>query len=254
MTIRVLICVVAFMSVGFCRAIAQPPQNPNSNQQEKISSRNVLKTFETKYLLLPPLQYDQQKDRKWPVLIYLHGAGARGQDLQKIKQEGLPFLLSAGKQLPFLILAPLCPADEWWDSRWSVESLNSLLDEVLENYRVDSSRVYLTGWSMGGAGTWRFAHDFSHRLAAVAPLCGKSQLRYVENLKNTPIWAFHGARDSIVPLSESQKMIDALQNKEAEARLTTFTEAEHEIWPQVYNNAELYDWLLKHTKKQLANQ
>jgi predicted peptidase len=244
-----LLAVIAFADLAFCPAFAQPPQRPTSNQQEKTSSRKVLKTFETKYLLFPPKQYDQQKDKKWPVLIYLHGAGTRGQDLQKINQEGLPFLLNAGKQLPFLVIAPLCPADEWWDSRWSVESLNTLLDEVLENYRADSSRVYVTGWSMGGAGVWRLAHDFPHRFAAIAPLCGKSQLRYVESLKNTAVWAFHGAKDSVVPFTESQKMIDALQNIGAEARLTTLAEAEHEIWPQVYNNIEFYDWLLKHTKK-----
>jgi predicted peptidase len=184
------------------------------------------------------------------VLLYLHSYDARSQDLQKLKLEGLPFLLRSGTKLPFVVVAPLCPPDEWWDSRWSVENVKTLIDEILEAYRVDSSRVYLTGRSMGGAGSWRLASEHAARFAAIVPLCGRTQLKYVPSLRNTPVWAFHGEKDTIVPPSESQKMIEALQKSGGEAKLSIFLEMGHEIWHLVYNDSNLYDWLLKYSTKE----
>ena len=174
----------------------------------------------------------------------------RGQDLQKLKLEGLPFILRSGTKLPFVVVSPLCPPDEWWDSRWSVENVNTLIDEVLETYRVDKSRVYLTGWSMGGAGVWRLASEHSTRFAAVVPLCGRAQLKYVPSLRDIPVWSFHGEKDNIVPANESQKMIEALQKSGGEAKLSILPNMGHEIWQQVYSDSNLYDWLLKYSKEE----
>ena len=153
----------------------------------------------------------------------------------------------------FIVVAPLCPRDEWWDSRWSVENLNVLLDEILQKYRADATRIYLTGWSMGGAGVWRMASDFPVRFAAIAPISGRSQLKYVPQLQGTPVWAFHGAKDSVVPPSESQKMVAALQNKGAVARLTIFPDTNHDAWQQVYRDPQFYEWLLGYSKHKAPN-
>lgn len=241
-----LIAVITITRSGY----AQPPQQAEVNQQEKTFNRKVEKAFSGNYLVYLPDDYSPESKQQWPVLLYLHSYDARGEDLQKVKQEGLPFILRSGTKLPFVVIAPQCPTDDWWDSRWSVENVNAFLDEVLETYRVDATRVYLTGWSMGGAGSWRLSSDYASRFAAVVPLCGRSQLRYVPSLQATPVWAFHGEKDTIVTASESQKMIDALQKIGGNAKLSILPEAGHEIWHQVYNDPQLYEWLLKYSTKE----
>jgi predicted peptidase len=171
-----------------------------------------------------------------------------------LKQEGLPYILRTGMKLPFVVVAPLCSPEEWWDSHWSLENLNVLLDEVIGKYHVDSRRVYLTGWSMGGAGSWKLASDYPARFAAVVPISGKTQLKYAARLRNMPVWAFHGAKDPVVPVSESQKMTDALQTSGSDARLTIFPDTAHEAWQQAYTDPKLYEWLLKQSTKETAPQ
>lgn len=232
----------------------QPPQQIDSNEQEETFTRQSLKTFSGKYLLYLPDHYSEQPQQNWPVLLYLHSADARSNDLQKVKQEGLPYVLRMGRKLPFVVVAPLCSPEEWWDSRWSLENLNVLLDELTEKYRVDSKRIYLTGWSMGGAGSWKLSSDYPTRFAAVVPISGRTQLKYVAQLQNMPTWAFHGAKDTVVPVNESQKMIDALQNSGGNARLTIFPDTGHEVWLQAYTDPQLYEWLLKQSKKEAATR
>lgn len=246
---RIFICFFLIFNFIVYAVDAQPPQQINSNEKEEAFTRKAEKTFSGSYLAYLPTHYSEQPKQTWPLLLYLHSADARGQNLQKVIQEGLPAILRAGTKLPFIVIAPLCSSDEWWDSRWSVENLNVLLDELFEKYSVDTSRVYLTGWSMGGAGAWRLSSDYPKRFAAVAPVCGKAQLKYVEHLRNTPVWAFHGARDMIVPVSESQKMIDALKNIGGEARLTIYPDTDHETWQQTYSDPQFYEWLLEHSTK-----
>ncbi|BCM91994.1 hypothetical protein IAD21_03873 [Abditibacteriota bacterium] len=235
-------------------ANAQPPQEIDSHEREATFTRQSLKTFSGSYLLYLPDHYAEQPKQTWPVLLYLHSSDARSQELQKLKQEGLPYVLRTGTKLPFIVVAPLCSPDEWWDSHWSVENVNVLLDEILEKYHVDSRRIYLTGWSMGGAGSWKLASSFPTRFAAIAPISGKSQTKYVAPLRNTPVWAFHGAEDTTVPVNESQKMVDALQSLGGNVQLTIFPNTGHEAWQQVYSNPKFYDWLLKYSTKESEKQ
>lgn len=243
----IFVCSLLLLLAGAGRT--QPSQPVESNEREETFAKQSVKTFSGSYLLYLPDHYAQEPQKTWPVLLYLHSYDARGQDLQKLKQEGLPSVLRTGKKLPFIVVAPLCPLDDWWDSRWSVENVNVLLDELLEKYRGDASRVYLTGWSMGGAGTWRLASSYPTRFAAIAPVSARGQTRYVASLKNTPVWAFHGDEDTTVPLGESQKMVSALQSIGGNVQLTVLPHTDHDAWPQVYNKPELYDWLLKYSTK-----
>ena len=204
-----------------------------------------------------PDDYAEKSTQNWPVIVYLHSADARGDEITgddvALKQEGLPQFLRSGMKIPFIVVAPLCPRDEWWDSRWSVENLNVLLDEILEKYRANPKQIYLTGWSMGGAGVWRMASEFPTRFAAIAPISGRSQLKYAALLQHTPVWAFHGDKDSVVPASESKKMIDALQNNGDDAQLTIFPNTDHDAWQQVYNDPKFYEWLLSYPKSKPTN-
>jgi predicted peptidase len=150
-----------------------------------------------RHLLYRPEGYDED-ERRWPVIVFLHGAGECGDDLDLVKRHGPPRLVESGRDLPFLIAAP--------QSRrggWAVAALDRWLDEVVAGSRVDEDRVYLTGISMGGFGTWAWAAARPDRFAAIAPICGGGDPAWADRLKGLPIWAFHGARDRIVPPSYS---------------------------------------------------
>ena len=129
-----------------------------------------------------------------------------------------------------------------------IEHIMALIDETVENYSIDQNRVYLTGLSMGGYGTWTIASSYPQRFAAIAPVCGGGQPYLARSLKNIPVWAFHGAMDSVVPLQQSQMMVDAVNRAGGNAKLTVYPEADHDSWTATYNNDELYEWLLSHSK------
>ena len=198
----------------------------------------------TKYLLYLPQQYEEQADKQWPLILFLHGAGERGEDIEKVKVHGPPKLVEHGQHFPFIIVSPQCPHGEWW----SVDILNKLLDEVIDTYRVDIERIYLTGLSMGGFGTWNLAMARPDRFAAIAPICGGGNTRNVWSIRYMPTWVFHGAKDPVVPLSMSEDMVNALRQYNKQVKLTVYPEAQHDSWTESYDNPELYSWFLEHTR------
>ncbi|MBC8393321.1 MAG: prolyl oligopeptidase family serine peptidase [Deltaproteobacteria bacterium] len=204
-------------------------------------------TMEMDYLLYLPKDYDPQ-EKKWPLIIFLHGAGERGDDLNKVKAHGPAKLVEQGRNFPFIIASPQCPTDKWWPNR--IEHVMALIDEIIDTYNVDENRIYLTGLSMGGFGTWTIACTYPERFAAIAPICGGGQPYQARNLKNLPVWAFHGAKDPVVPVQRSQEMVDAVKANGDSAKLTVYPGVGHDSWTQTYNNDELYEWLLSHSRKQ----
>ncbi len=199
------------------------------------------------YLTYLPENYDSVSTQRWPVVLFLHGSGERGNDLNQVKKNGLPHLIEAGKHFPFITIAPQCPSNEWWN----VIALRDLLDEVGAKYHVDSDRVYLTGLSMGGYGTWSLATRFPERFAAIVPICGGGDPEAVADIKNLPVWVFHGAKDRVVSPQQSQEMVDALQKLGAPVRFTLYPEANHNSWTPAYATEELYTWLLQQHRGQL---
>jgi predicted peptidase len=190
------------------------------------------------YLLYLPKDYEKQD--AWPLLMFLHGAGERGDDLELVKVHGPPKLIKQGKDFPFIVVSPQCPKDKGWEA---VE-LTALLDDVIKNHKVDKDRIYITGLSMGGFGTWRLAAAIPDRIAAIVPICGGGETISIRQIRNIPTWAFHGAKDNVVTLDRTTKMIDALKAAGANPKLTVYPEAGHDSWTETYNNPELYDWLL----------
>jgi predicted peptidase len=217
---------------------------PKPKQQEKSLEKAITVTIRLNYLLALPDGYDEQPDKKWPLLLFLHGAGESGNDLSKVKMHGPPKLIEGGKAFPFLVVSPQSPG-----MGWRPEALNALLDDVIEHYRVDQDRVYLTGLSMGGFGTWALAASRPERFAAIAPICGGGNPRDVSALKDLPIWVFHGAKDNVVPLARSEDMVKALKEAGADVKFTVYPDAGHDSWTETYNNPELYEWFLSHTRK-----
>jgi predicted peptidase len=193
------------------------------------------------YLLYLPPGYESQK--AWPLILFLHGAGERGSDIEQVKVEGLPKLIEHGKNLPFIVVSPQCPAGDAWV--WKLKSLSALIDEIAAQYKVDQDRIYVTGLSMGGFGTWALAAYAPERFAAIIPICGGGELTSVPRLKRMPVWAFHGAKDDIVPIERSREMVDALTKVQGKAKLTVYPELGHHSWKATYDNPEIYEWLLE---------
>jgi predicted peptidase len=221
------------------------------NQKKKtFNGRSAARRFKAEYLVFLPQEYDKDKKKTWPVILFLHGAGERGKDIAKVTVHGPPKIVKSRPEFPFIVISPQCPPDE----TWSDETLLGLLDEVVDEYRVDRTRVYLTGLSMGGYGTWSVGLRHPERFAAIAPICGGGDILPVllpprgkeTVLKRLPVWVFHGAKDNLVPLSESERMVNALKRIGNEnVKLTVYPEAGHDSWTETYENEQFYDWLLQ---------
>jgi predicted peptidase len=215
-----------------------------TGQTPHLFEKSITKVVACNYLLFLPEGYNDS-NQEWPMILFLHGAGERGDDLEKVKFHGPPKLVESDPAFPFIVVSPQCPKNE----RWSVEALDALLDEVLTQYRVDKNRVYLTGLSMGGFGTWDYAAAHPERIAAIAPVCGGGDPKTAEAMKSIPAWVFHGVKDDVVSISHSQEMVDALHACGAVVKFTKYPEADHDSWTETYNNKKLYDFFLSHEKR-----
>lgn len=196
---------------------------------------------ELDYLLYLPDGYDQKE--AWPLLVFLHGAGERGDDLALVKKHGPPKLVEAGKSFPFIVVSPQCPSGQWWSTK--TLELKTLIDHVCDELKVDENRIYLTGLSMGGFGTWSLAAYAPDRFAAIAPICGGGEILATRALRKMPIWVFHGAKDPVIPIERSEVMVNALKRAGSDVKFTVYPEALHDSWTETYDNPEFYAWLLE---------
>ena len=205
----------------------------------------------TNYLLYLPEGYTKDSTVKWPLMIFLHGSGEHGNDLEKVKTHGPPKLIEAGKKFPFIVVSPQAPHQV---NGWDIDDLYYLLQDIKQRYRVDADRVYLTGLSMGGFGSWKLAIKYPEEFAAVVPICGGGDTAEIWKLRHTAVWCFHGAKDNNVPLERDQQMIGALRAYNPSAKLTVYPEAGHDSWTVTYNNDSLYTWLLAQKKYHYTQQ
>lgn len=203
------------------------------------------KEVELKYDLFVPESYNAKE--KMPLMLFLHGAGERGDDLNQVRKWGPPKLVKKRKDFPFILISPQCPRNGWWTSK--ADALAKLVDEVAGKLSVDKKKMYCTGLSMGGYGTWTLCAKHPKLFAAAAPVCGGGVTDTASTLKDLPIWTFHGDADNVVPLRGTQKMIDAIKEAGGEkAKITIYKGVGHNSWSETYANEELYKWLLSHTR------
>lgn len=184
--------------------------------------------------------------RPYPLILFLHGVLERGDDLDRMKRYAILDVVTRDPDFPFFVAAPQCPAELSWSQL--IPRLNSFLAELLERFPVDSQRIYLTGISMGGWGTWDFAAANPGRFAAIAPMCGGGDPVLAERLKKIPAWVFHGAQDDQVPVEASLEMVTALRQRGAEVKLTVYPDCGHDCWSRGYADPELYRWFLSRRK------
>ena len=213
------------------------------NAQLVVRSQKQSEREPLRYLRYVPENVGKER---LPLVLFLHGGGEGGTEIEKVKKHGLPRLIADGRSFPFIVVAPQNPSEtQFWDD----QQLISLLNEVQAELPVDPSRIYLTGLSRGGYGAWRLAVQNAERFAALVPICGGGPVPYAKKLKNVPTWVFHGAKDPVIPLSESQRIVDALRQVGGNVKFTVYPDAKHDAWTVTYDNPELYKWMLKQRRE-----
>lgn len=218
---------------------------------------------EFKYRLLKPEKIEQGK--QYPVVLFLHGAGERGDD-NKNQLKYFPELMATPemrKKYPCFVIAPQCrKGKKWWEVPWGerksrpadeepsdmMKTAIGILQHVLKEYPTDRRRVYLTGLSMGGYGSWDLAARHPDWFAAVVPICGGGDERQAEKLKEVPIWAFHGSADKAVPTVRSQQMIEAIKEAGGSPKYTEFEGVGHNSWTPAYRKTECIPWMFQQAK------
>lgn len=193
--------------------------------------------------LFPFISYTPESyDGKLPLVIQLHGAGERGdghEELERVEIWGFPRLAKEG-EYPCMFVFPQCPEDSFWAAR--VESILKFIDQLTSEFDIDADRIYLTGLSMGGFGTWYTAMAAPERFAAIAPVCGGGMAWNAEML-TMPVWAFHGAEDKSVNVFHSDDMVKAMQKLDLNVRYSRFDGVGHNVWLKTFDE-ELLSWLL----------
>ena len=214
------------------------------------------------YRFLEPI-YGKKK-QSYPLVLFLHGAGERGSDNEKQLTHGTYIFQVPEnvKKYPCYVVAPQCPEEKRWvESAWnskvhhmpeeaseSILLVKDLLDQLLKDYPVDPDRIYVTGLSMGGFGTWDMLMRWPDYFAAGAPVCGGGDTSHAEIIKEIPVWFFHSADDRTVPVELSRDMELALERIEANFRYTEYDDAGHGSWKPAYADPELLRWLFKQKK------
>lgn len=205
------------------------------------------------YWLYTPAAYDKDDATRepdgWPLLLFLHGAGERGDNLDLVKIHGPPKFLDERDDFPFVTISPQCPTGgPFRPDLWNPHELMALIDAVCAEHRIDKKRIYVTGLSMGGYGSWRLAAHYPERIAAAIPICGGGETKWAEQLKQVPLWAFHGDADNVVPLKASEEMAEAVRAAGGDVELTVYKGVGHNSWTETYDNPKIYEWLLEHKK------
>lgn len=218
------------------------------DQKQLISDElNTITEENLQYYLYYPSEYHENPEQRFGLLLFLHGGGESGAALEEIKKNGPPKLLAEGKQFPFLVLAPQNPHKRKW---WNIHAVVQLLDVIIANNRVDPKRIYLTGLSRGGSAAWDLAVQYPDKWAAMAVVCGMTPEPYAHWIdKELPIWVFHGSEDKVISVSESDGMVEKLNEMGYDVNYTRYENVGHNSWERAYLNDELYTWMAKQKRK-----
>lgn len=201
-----------------------------------------------RYVIRYPEGFSEEET--YPVILYLHGAGTRGDDIGKLHTNPYFLQIEKHKEFPFVTVAPLCTENTWFDL-W--EHLKKLVQQIRELPFADQDAIYLSGVSMGGYAAWQLAMSMPEYFAAMIPICGGGMYWNAGRLVNLPVWAFHGGKDTDVFPEESVKMVNAVNQSGGNAKLTVYPENGHDAWTDTYSNYAVFQWLLQHRRKNTAD-
>lgn len=233
---------IAFISIAINTVAQDFPEF--DRLQYKTSDDTLL------YRLLKPAV--QKDGERYPLVIFLHGSGERGNDNVVTLKHIAPLFLkeSNRSKFPCFVLVPQCPANENWtypdwyqEPKEPLSSVLALIDSLKSLPFIDSTRIYITGLSMGGYGTWYLLTKYPEKFAAAVPICGGGDTHQAEKFKHVPIWNFHGAKDDAVPIERSRSMIQALKDAGAKPKYTEYKKVGHDSWVNAYAEPDLLPWL-----------
>ena len=219
-------------------------QNPYTSEKAQLD-----------FLFYLPNDYGKDPEQEWPLIVYLHGASFRGSTLELLKEESLPRRLEREDKLPFIIVSPLGDGEyEFWNKDELINSLFTLLEEIQSLYSVDNKRIYLTGNDMGGNGVWEIGLRNPEYFAALAPISGyfgwpPEIPENICDLKEVPVWAFHGGRDDIIPVEAGQELVDALNACGGNAKFTISLDMQIDVRFKIYSDTDLFEWFLSQSRK-----
>jgi predicted peptidase len=265
MTALQLLFMVTAMAVGWQTAYSQDATPPQPADPREVFEARVLETTggaAFPYRLLKPLEYDPQQ--QYPLVLFLHGAGERGDDNEKqLVHGGRNFAHEAMRRRhPAFVVFPQCPTEKRWvevpwdaeahtapkDPSETMQSVFELIDALQKEFSVDESRIYCVGLSMGGYGAWDLLYRKPDLLAAAVPICGGGDPATIEKFKHVPIWAFHGDLDPTVPVNRSREMVKALEAAGARPIYTEYEGVPHDSWTQTFDNRLVWDGLFAQRK------
>ena len=214
--------------------------------EEIVKSITINRKVEIKAIVNFPNGYQNNKDKKYPLILFLHGSGERGDKIENVKKYGIHRYIDK-KNIPAIIVSPQCEENSFWDKY--INDLESLIMRMSIEYRVDENKIYLIGVSLGAFASWNFGMQKPDLFAAIVPIAGGAMLpKFAHLMKNTPVWAFHGARDKEVSVEESVKAVKGLKEAGGDVRLTIVEDAGHELCTTVFERDELYEWLFERSK------
>ena len=230
----------------------------------RLDAKPAARDATIRYMLFAPKDY-KADGKKWPLMLFLHGLGeCSNDDLTRVKIHGPAHFVDSRPDFPFVVITPQLPPPPGYKEgvaytseqiialahdAWKPEPLVQLVDHVVAKMNIDPDRVYVTGLSMGGYGTYRLVAAHPERFAAIVAICGGGESEMAGPLSRVPIWAFHGAKDTVVPLAIGQKMVDDIKQAGGDVKFTVYPDVGHDSWKRAYANQEIYDWLLAHKRK-----
>ncbi len=240
----VLMTLAAAASLAATKA---PPAPPQPLPPEGVQTAQPAAPGGYPYQIFVPRGYAADATQKWPLVIFLHGSGERGTDIELVKKNGPPKIIAQHPGSPFFLVSP--QLEDVPDNRWDAAKLDALLTNLRAKYRIDSSRIYLTGLSLGGYGTWDWALKRPDLFAAIVPVAANSENKAADPcvLKDMPIWAFHGDQDDVVdPLQGFAivKAVDACKGS-VRPRMTVYPQMTHGSWEPAYDDPAMWRWLLE---------
>jgi predicted peptidase len=239
-TISILSVLIGLALAG--KGIAQSTDPAPGKQVEQTFKTSD--SSEVRYLLYLPEEYTAGS--AMPVMLFLHGRGESNGPLNVVAKWGPPQLVARGEKLPYVIVSPQCPKEDNWSSPTQQSRLIELLDSIVNKFGGNKNRIYLTGLSMGGSGSWRLAADHPKKFAAVVPICGRGKIEDADKLKDLPIWVFCGDQDGV--FKSNQELVDAILKAGSQSvRFTSLENVGHNSWSAAYASPDLYSWFDKHS-------
>jgi predicted peptidase len=251
MMLRKILAVAGMCAVALaCISVNKVENHTQGKASPSMNTGFINKTIHEgkdarRYVVYVPREYDPAK--AWPLVVFLHGAGERGNDGLAQSEVGLGRAIRLWPdRFPCVVVMPQCPEGVWWDG--AIQDIDAVYEAALRDYNIDRSRIYLTGLSMGGFGTWQYGAAHADRFAALMPICGGGKVEDAPKLASVPIWAFHGAKDEVVSVEQTRKMVEAVRKAGGKVEFTEYPDLNHNSWDATYSDEKVAAWLFKQHK------